>query len=171
MEYFLIASVEQLYGRDGYVKIKSFSDFPDRFLDLKKVFIDFWGEKKSFYIEDVKDIKGKIVVKFRKFDDTRASQVLLGKDIYVDESDSVSLPADHFFVHELIGSKVLVEQECIGVIEDVIKGKGNDVLVIKKDNSEEILIPFVLKFIVKFDAAEKKLILNISKDFLQDDED
>jgi 16S rRNA processing protein RimM len=171
LEYFLIASVEQLYAKDGYVKIKSFSDFPERFLDLKKVFIDFWGEKKSFYIEDVIDIKGKIVVKFRKFDDTRASQVLLGKDIYVDESDSFNLPADHFFVHDLIGSKVLVEQECIGVIEDVIKGKGNDVLIVKKDNGEEILIPFVLSFIEKFDAAGKKIILNIKKDFFEDDQD
>jgi len=39
------------------------------------------------------------------------------------------------------------------------------------NEKKEILIPFVLNFIEKFDAAEKKLILNISKDFLEEDED
>jgi ribosomal 30S subunit maturation factor RimM len=53
----------------------------------------------------------------------------------------------------------------------VIKAKGNDVLVILSDEKKEILIPLVLNFIEKFDAAKKKLILNISKDFLEEDED
>jgi hypothetical protein len=33
------------------------------------------------------------------------------------------------------------------------------------------MIPFVLNYIEKFDAARKKLILNLSKDFFEDDED
>lgn len=91
--------------------------------------------------------------------------------MYIDEKDAVSLPKNHFFVHDLIGSDVIAEKECLGVITDVIKGKGNDVLVIKSDDNKEILFPLVLKFIEKFDAAQKKLILNITKDFLQDDQD
>jgi ribosomal 30S subunit maturation factor RimM len=53
----------------------------------------------------------------------------------------------------------------------MIKGKGNDVLVISTDDKKEKLIPFVLSFIENFDAAKKKLVLNVSKDFLEDDED
>ncbi|MDH3268153.1 MAG: ribosome maturation factor RimM [Ignavibacteria bacterium] len=171
MEYFLIAKVEQVYGKDGYVRLRSFSDFPERFLSLIKVYIDFWGEKKTFYIEDVKDINGKIIIKFKRFDSTRDSQVLIDREVYVDEKDAVSLPNDHFFVHDLIGSEVTVEKKTIGFVTDVIKGKANDVLVISTSDNEEKLIPFVLNFIENFDAAKKKLILNISKDFLEDDED
>jgi len=171
LEYFLIAKVEQVYGKDGYVRLRSFSDFPERFLSLIKVYIDFWGEKKTFYIEDVKDINGKIIIKFKRFDSTRDSQVLIDREVYVDEKDAVSLPNDHFFVHDLIGSEVTVEKKTIGFVTDVIKGKANDVLVISTSDNEEKLIPFVLNFIENFDAAKKKLILNISKDFLEDDED
>jgi ribosomal 30S subunit maturation factor RimM len=74
-------------------------------------------------------------------------------------------------VHDLIGSEVTVEKKTIGFVTDVIKGKANDVLVISTNDNEEKLIPFVLNFIEKFDAAKKKLILNISKDFLEEDED
>ena len=171
MDYFLIARIEQTFGKDGYVRIQSYSDFPERFFRLKKVYLDFWGDKKSFYIEDVKDVKGKIIIKFNKFDSLRDSQVLTDREVFVDEKDAVSLPENHFFVHDLIDSEVFVKKERIGVVSDVIKAKGNDVLVILDDEKKEILVPLVLNFIEKFDAAEKKLILNISKDFLEEDED
>ena len=171
LEYILIARIEQLYGKDGFVKLKLFSDFPDRFLNLKKVYIDFWGDKKIFFVEDVNDLKGKIIIKFKNFDSPGDSQVLIDREIYVDEKDAVTLPDNHFFVHDLIGSEVLVEKEIIGTISEVIKGKANDVIVISADEKKEILVPFVLNFIEKFDAAKKRLILNISKDFLEDDED
>ena len=171
MEYFLVARIEQLYGKDGYVRIKSFSDFPERFLSLKKVYLDFWGDKKAFYVEDVKDIKGSVLLKFERFDSIRDSQLLIDREIYVDAKEAVILPENHFFVHDLIGSEIIIEEECIGVVTDVIKGKGNDVLVVKDEDSKEVLIPFVLNFIEKFDADGKKIILNITKDFFEDDQD
>jgi 16S rRNA processing protein RimM len=171
LEYILIARIEQTFGKDGFVKIQSFSDFPERFFNLNKVYIDFWGDKKTFYVEAVKDAKGKIVIKFKKFDSLRDSQVLIDREVYVLEKDAVSLPDNHFFVHDLIESEVFVKKERIGIVSDVIKGKGNDVLVILTDEKKEILIPFVLSFIEKFEAAKKKLILTISKEYLEEDED
>ena len=171
MDYFLIARIEQTFGKDGYVRIQSYSDFPERFFRLKKVYLDFWGDKKSLYIEDVKDVKGKIIIKFKKFDSLRDAQVLTDREVFVDEKDAVRSPENHFFVHDLIDSEVFVKKERIGVVSDVIKAKGNDVLVILNDEKKEILVPLVLNFIEKFDAAKKKLILNISKDFLEEDED
>ena len=170
MDYFLIARVEQLYGKDGFVRLKSYSDFPERYLNLKKVYIDFWGDKKIFYVEDVKDVKGKIIIKFKRFDSPRDSQVLIDRDVYVVEKDAVSLPENHFFMHDLIGSKVFAGKELIGTVTDIIKAKANDVLVILTDDKKEKLIPFVLNFIEKFDASRKKLVLNITKDFLEDED-
>ena len=57
------------------------------------------------------------------------------------------------------------------MVTDVIKGKGNDVLVVKDDVGKEILIPFVLNFIQKFDAAGKKIILEYHQRFFEDDPD
>ena len=171
MAYFLIARVEQLYGKDGFVRLRSYSDFPERYLSLKKVYIDFWGDKKIFYVEDVKDVNGKIIIKFKRFDCQRDSRVLIDRNVYVVEIDVFSLPQNNFFIHDLIGSKVFASKELIGTVIDVIKAKANDVLVVLTDDKKEKLIPFVRNFIEKFDAAQKKLILNITKDFFEDDED
>ncbi|MGB5528498.1 MAG: ribosome maturation factor RimM [Ignavibacteriaceae bacterium] len=171
MDYYLIARIEQLYGKDGFVRLKLYSDFPERYLSLKKVYIDFWGDKKIFYVEDVKDVNGKILIKFKKFDCQRDSRVLIDREVYVVEKDVVSLPENHFFIHDLIGSEVIAGKEIIGTVTDLIKAKANDVLVILTEDKKEKLLPFVLNFIEKFDAAQKKLILNITKDFFEEDED
>lgn len=171
LDYYLIAKIEQIYRKNGFVKLKLYSDFPERYFHLEKVFIDFWGDKKIFYVDSVEDVNGKIVIKFKNFDSTRDSQVLIGREVFVAKEDLVRLPENHFFIHDLIGSEVIVDKERLGVVEDVIKGKANDILMIRTDSKEEKMIPFVLKFIEKFDASEKQLILNISKDFFEEDED
>ena len=171
MEYILIAKVEQAHGKNGYVKLRSYSDLPERFTDIEKVYLDFWGDKKLFIIEDVKQIKSEVALKFKKFDTLRDVSVLIDREVYVDDREKIQLPKNHFFIHDLIGSEVLVENESIGIISDVIEGKANDVLVITNKDNEEKLVPFVLNFIEKFDADNKKLTLNISKKYLEDDED
>jgi len=170
LDYILIGKVEQVHGKPGYLLLDSFSDFLKQFINLQKVFLDFWGDKKTFYIEDVKDINGRLAVKFKKFDNIRECQVLVSREIYIDEKDKISLPEDKFFAHELIGSEVIIENKSYGIVADVITGKANDVLVITTNNKEK-LIPLVLHFIESFDAVKRKLILNISLDYLDEDED
>lgn len=171
MDYILIGKIEQVHGKAGYVLLDSFSDFLKQCINLKKVYLDFWGDKKSFYIDDVKDINGRLAVKFKNFDSIRDCKVLVNREIYIDEIDKISLPDNHFFAHELIGSEVIIEKKSYGTVADVITGKANDVLVISAKNNKEKLIPLVLNFIESFDAAHMKLILNISMDFLDENED
>ncbi|MFI5238010.1 MAG: ribosome maturation factor RimM [Ignavibacteriales bacterium] len=171
MHYFLIARAEQLYGKNGAISLRSFLDSVERYSGLKKVYLDFWGEKKIFYIEDVKEVKRRVVIKLRNFDTTRESEVLLNREIFIDEEDAKTFPADHINLNDLIGSEVFVEGKLIGVIMELMNTNANDVLVIKGIEKKEILVPFVLSFIEKFNAGEKKLILNVSKEFLEDNED
>ena len=170
MNYILIGKVEQVHGKAGYVLLNSFSDFMKQFSNLQKVYLDFWGDKKNFFVQDVKDINGRLAVKFKKFDSFRDCEVLIGREVYIDEKDKVSLSDNQFFAHELIGSEVIIEKKSYGTVADVITGKANDVLVITV-NDKEKLIPLVLNFIESFDAAKKKLILNISLDYLDEDKD
>ena len=168
-EFFLIAKITALLGRDGFVKVEPYSDFPKRFFKLKKVFIDFWGNKKMFYVEKVKQRGVSFALKFRNFDDDRDAGVLIGREVFVDNEDVVRLPANNFFIHDLIGSKVIQGGEEIGEITDVLTVPANDVIVIKKNINKEILIPLVLEFIEQFDAEKKILILK--KEFGYEDED
>ena len=51
-----------------------------------------------------------------------------------------------------------------------MKLPANDVLVVKKDDGEEQLIPFVLEFIESFQPEKSRLSLKIDNDFFEEDE-
>ena len=157
-EFFLIAKIQSAVGKEGFVRIFSYSDFPGRFFDLHKVYIEFFNEKKIFYVEKVKKKKDFFILKFENFNSDRDVEILIGKDIFVDENSLINLPADQYFIHDLIGSLVFKNNVLIGKIIEVFKYPANDVYVVDA-GGKEILIPAVKEFIDKFEPSEKKLIL------------
>jgi len=157
-EFFLIAKIQSAFNKEGFVRILNYSDFPERFFNLQKVYVDFSGIKKEFYVEEVKKKKDFFTLKFKNFDNDNDVNVLLGKDIFIDEKDAVKLPADQYFIHDLIGSSVFRNNVLVGKIVEVLVLPANDVYVIDAGN-REILIPAVKEFIERFIPSEKKLIL------------
>jgi 16S rRNA processing protein RimM len=168
-DFFLIAKIVSIYGREGFVRISSFSDFPERFLSLQKVYIDFFEDKKEFFVEKIRKHKNDFLLKFQNFDNDKDIEILIGKEIFVDSENIVKLPENHFFVHDLIGSKVYRNHVEFGVIKDVLTYPANDVYVID-NKGKEILIPAALEFIESFDHINKIMVLKPGGDFYEDDE-
>lgn len=170
-EYFLIARIKSVYGKSGSVKIISYSDFPERFYKLKKVYIDFFGSKKEFLVERVERIKGSFIIKFLNFNNDTEAGILAGKEVFVDEDNLVKLPENYFFVHDLVGSRVLRNNEEFGTISEVLSLPANDVYVVQGVQGKEVLIPAVADFIESFDAGKKLLILKPGKELYEEDDE
>jgi 16S rRNA processing protein RimM len=169
-EYFLIAKITSVHDKEGYLKTEIYSDYPERFEKLKTVFIDFWGDKKKFIVEKVKKHKNSFLIKFLNFYSERETGILVGREIYIDEKLKVELPENNYFVHDLIGSTVLLNDENVGIVKDVINTPANDVLLLNDKDGKEILVPFVLAYIDAIDS-ETKLIKLKDLDLTPDDED
>jgi 16S rRNA processing protein RimM len=169
-ELFLIAEIKSIYGSDGLVLIDSFSDFLERFFELKVVFLEIFGAKKKFFVENVISVGGGFAIKFKGFDSAESVKFLVGKKIFVDEANSVKLSDNIFFIHDLIGSKVFRNSEFIGLVDDVIILPANDVLEVQEPGGKKILIPAIKDYIESFDSSAKKLNLVRDCDLLYDDE-
>ncbi len=169
-QYFLIAEVKAVTGSQGYVLIESFSDFSERFFRLKRVYIDFFNNKKDFVVEDVKGFEGKVEIKFRGFDNQQDAKLLIGKKIYVVETDLVKLDKDTFFIHDLIGAEVFRNALLIGHVSDVYLLPANDVYVVTDLNNRKILVPAVKDYIHKIDPVKKRLDLVKDCDLLYDED-
>ena len=169
-DFFLIATIDSVFGKHGFVKIISHSDFPDRFYKLEQVYIDFWGDKKEFFVERVLERKKCITLKFKNFDNVRDVQVLVGKDIFVDEENVIRLPEGSFFMHDLLGCRVYRNNREFGILKDVLRSPANDVYVIEKMQGDEILIPAIQDYIESFDRENKILIIKPGNQIYEDDE-
>jgi 16S rRNA processing protein RimM len=170
-DYFLIAKIVSTAGRNGVVKIISYSDYDERFFQLNEIFVDFFEDKKSLKVESVEERKNCFFIKFKNFDSNLESEILIGKNIYVNENDLVKLPKNYFFIHDMIGSDVFCNDVKIGKVKDVLNLPANDVFVISDLDNNERLIPAVQDFVEKYDVNEKILILKKVDEYYEDDDE
>ncbi len=170
IDFFLVAQIIAIEGDKGFLKIESYADSPERFYSLKKVYLDFWGEKKMFSLQFVKRKKENIIIKFRDFDDKVSVEMLVGKDVFIDSGDLIQLPEGRFYIHDIVGCKVTRNNVELGKVVDVYSLNANDVYVIRKVTGEEILIPAVREFIDNVNIANKVIVLKPGEDFYEDDE-
>lgn len=159
-DFYLIAEVTELFDSDGSVIIKSFSEFSERFLELEKVAIDFFGKVRYLEIENAEIIDNNIILKFRRFNSAEDIFFLLNKKLFIEKDQLISLPENVFFIHDLIGSEVYINSVFFGKLVDVLVLSSNDVYVIQTEKGTEILVPAVEEFIDKFDVDNKKMYLS-----------
>ena len=167
-EFYFIGQVDAL-GKNGFVRIISTLDkLENYFQENKIIFLDFWGKKKEFTVEETLKVKNSFFVKFVKFDDDREAQVLIGRRIFSSEIGEAE--SKNFDNEDLIDCKVYQNNILIGSIKNVFIAPANNVIEILKQNGEEMLLPVVDAFFDMMDVKNKKLVLkpDISID---DDED
>ncbi len=157
--YILIAEIRKAAEEPGYVVLRSYSDFPDRFFELEKVYIDVYGGIRTFYIEEVVECGEEIQLKFQNFDTDQDVNFLHGKKVYVDAQESVLLDENTFFIHDLVGCKVLLNDKFFGNLIDVIPLEANDVYVVNNEEGKEILIPAVKDYVKSIDIESKVIHL------------
>ena len=160
MEYTIVGKIISSHGIKGEVKIYPLTDNLNRFDYLKTAYI---GDKKiKVELEKAKYHKNLAILKFKEFNDI--NQILSFKDsfIYVDETEKVVLPKDHFFIYDLVGSKVFnTNSQLIGILSDIVQGPSNDIYVVKDmEEEKEYLIPAVKQFIINIDIDNKEIIID-----------
>lgn len=141
------------------------TDFPDRFVVGLNVFIDVFGDRKLFIIEDVINDEGIVYLKFQNFDSSDSIDFLINKKIFVKEEDLVKLEADTYFVHDLIGCKVYKDLKFFGYLKEVYSLPANDVYVVDDEKGEEILIPAIEKYVKSINIKDKRIDISGEFDF------
>ncbi len=169
-DYFLIAKIISVFDDNGYLKVKSFSDFPERFFLLNEVYIHIFGDYRKFLVEDVEKIEKYFLLKLNNFDSEIDVEFLVGSSVFVDKNNSVSLEEDSFFIHDLVGCKVFFNTKFFGNIVDVLSLNSSDVYQLEDDNGVERLIPAISEYIETVNIKEKVVNLKIDFDELSDDE-
>lgn len=102
----------------------------------------------------------RLLILFDGVTDRNAADDLRGTYLVV---DSAALPAlddpDEFHDHELVGLAVLTSDGArVGVVDDVTH-LGQDLLVVRRDDGGETLVPFVREIVPEVDVAAGRLVI------------
>ncbi len=156
-----IAIIGKSVGDEGFVQIKSQTDFPNHFLNLKEVFLLFPNKRIELSeVEQVKYKKNKVFIKFINVHNKSQAGRLYKAKIMIEEKDLYPLSDGKYYQFQLIGLKAVNENnEYIGEVIDYLEDKMYDFLLIKTE-SKEVMIPFIDRFIHKVDIENKTIFLS-----------
>lgn len=154
-----LGRINGVHGVRGQVKIHS--DCRPREAIFN--YTHFIAKRGSRPISELTLINGRpqgkgLVAKFQGFDDRDSAYTLNGLSLYIPRSELPEPEEDEFYWMDLIGLTAINKSgEVLGTVKDLFETGANDVIIIRDDNNEEILIPFVVPdYIVEvdFDAQQ-----------------
>jgi len=159
-DWFIIGQIVNTQGHKGEVRVIPLTDFPERFYDLEKVFLDLPEGLQEVELEKVRFHKQFVILKLAGLETMDQAETLKNVYLKIKPEQAVTLPEGHYFIRDIIGLEVVTLQgETIGKIANVLQITANDVYVVKK-GSQEILLPAIKDVIKEIDLTKKKMWIN-----------
>lgn len=143
-DIFQVGVISSTHGIAGEVKVFPTTDDVKRFKKLKHVILDTGKEKMNLEVCQVKFFKQMVILKFKEFNNINEVERFRGKSLYVTRENAVKLQKDEYFIADMIGMRVIsTEGEELGILEDVLQTGANDVYVVEKEGSQQLLLPAI----------------------------
>jgi len=155
-----IGRVVKPQGRHGEVAVLPLSDDPDRFPELRRVFVPAAdGGARAVAVTGCWPHKGRFVLKLEGVDSIDDAEKYRGIDLRIGEDELATLPAGSYYHHQLKGLEVVeVSGRVLGRVHDLLETGAAVVLVIRGDGGET-LVPLADAFVQSVDVAGGRMIV------------
>tara|TARA_A100000164_G_scaffold373250_1_gene404011 strand:- start:629 stop:1168 length:540 start_codon:yes stop_codon:yes gene_type:complete len=165
--WLVVGLITSPHGINGRIKVKSLSDFTERFTKPGKR----WVQKNKEIPLELELTSGfkqpgkeSFIISFKGINERNQVEKLKGYKVLVHINDIPKLGSEEFHLTELLNLKVkILENNQLQIIGKVVnlQNEKNCLLVIKlSKNNKEILVPFVKEIIPEVDIKNKFLIIN-----------
>jgi len=173
-EWLTVGLITSCHGINGQVKVKSLSDFEERFLIPGIT----WLQKKNELPSKIELISGfkqpgkeTFIVKFQGINTRNNAEQLKKFKILVKTDKLPKLKKEEFHLMELINLEVkCLEKDELKIIGKVInlENEKNNLLIIELfKNQKKVLIPFVKEIVPLVDIKNNFLVINPPKGLLE----
>ena len=159
---FQVGVITSTHGVRGEVKVYPTTDDSKRFKRLKEVILDTGKEEKVLEIEGVKFFKNMVILKFKGYDNINDIEKYRQCSLYVTRANAVRLRRNEYFIADLIGMDVFLEDGSrFGTLKDVMETGANDVYVMETQNGKEVLVPAIKECILEVEPEESRMEIHL----------
>lgn len=149
-EVIKIGKTVSTFGIKGELKVVSDFEYLDKaYKKNNKIMIN----NITYVITGVRYHKQYILLKVDNLDNINLVLDKVGFNIYILKRD-LHLSGDEFLMQDLLEAKVIENNECIGIVKEILKGNNN---LIRVQGKKEFLIPLINEYIDYFDQEKKEL--------------
>jgi 16S rRNA processing protein RimM len=155
-EWVTVALLGKTRGNRGELTAFSLSSKPERFENLREVYLFGSGEK--YEVEETWFHLRTLIFKFRGVDTISDAEKLVGAEVRVPLSERAPLDAGEYYESDLIGCEVFERStgESLGRVSALQDGGGAGLLEVGG-----LLIPFSKAICIEIDPAAKRITVEL----------
>ena len=159
--YLTIAKVGKKNGLRGCFNLISFTSPPENILKYKNLIISIKNTSQTYEVEYIKHKKNNIFTcKLKGVSNPEDARKLTNLEIKIHKNQLPELPKDEYYWVDLIGLRVITEnEEEIGIIKNIFETGANDILEVKSKLSLH-LIPYLDDVIINVDIDSQTMVVN-----------
>ena len=157
--YLAIGEILRPRGVAGEMKVKPLTDDPNRFLNVKNVYLSPDGSLPA-RVAFARVDPDSVAVRLEGVTDRDQAEKLRGTFLYIDRAHAVELDGDSNFLADLYGLRGAVNDgRDLGKLVDVMQPGGNDVYVFKGPLGE-VLVPALKSVVLAVDLEKGEMLLD-----------
>lgn len=166
----LVAHVTGAYGITGWIRLRPYSSDADALLHAKT----WWLDKPELHDVDVMQVRTQgedVVARIMGIESRNAAEDLRGATVQIRRAHFPPLDDNEFYWIDLIGLDVVnLAGEALGKVTGLMDNGAHPILRVEvpaqgADKAQELLIPFVDRFVPGVDQTAKVITVDWEKDF------
>ncbi len=177
----LIGEVVSVHGVHGALKVKPLTDVPERFESTEEVDIklpsdagQFKGLSRRYKVSYAALNGTTVILMLEGVNDRNTAELFRGAKISVRRDEAIELPADTYFIGDLIGSYVYELTEdtgsygvndpgvsLLGKIFDVQPTGSNDIYGVKTPEGQTMYLPSIAEVVRHVDVEKGQVFVKL----------
>ena len=163
-EFVTVGRLGRPRGINGEIFVTPLTDFPERFENIKEIFVSSKNDWEKKKVVSSKIISGRPVLLFEDINSPEQASRLTNRYLAIPKSMVMELPEGSNYIFDLIGCDVIDEKtgETIGRITEVELFPANDVYLIKTNDGKIKSLPVIERYVKNVNANSKKVFVDPS---------
>ncbi|NGO73061.1 ribosome maturation factor RimM [Streptomyces boncukensis] len=168
----VVARIGRAHGIKGEVTVEVRTDEPELRLGPGARLATDPSSAGPLTVAEGRVHSGRLLLRFEGVRDRTAAEALRNT-LLIAEVDPEERPEDpeEFYDHQLADLDVVTrEGAAVGRVEEVAHPPGQDLLVVRREDGGELLVPFVHEIVPEVDLAEQRIVIDPPPGLLGEDE-
>lgn len=147
------------FGVRGWVKLRSYTDPPERLLEHRNLQLRLGGAWRTYRVEASGRSGGQLTVKLAGIDDRDEAQALRGAQVCVPRGELPPRDERDFYRADLIGCEVVnLSGVRLGVVRHFVETPAHAVMVVV--GTQEFWVPAVPRHLRRVDLAARRVVVD-----------
>ena len=146
------------WGIRGHLKVRSHTESEERFAAGSRLYLD--GLPST--VVSSRPHRVGHVVRLDSVQDRTTAESLKGALLTIQEDDVAELPEGVFYHFQLIDMDVVSDEgEHLGRIAEILETPGNDVYLVRKQDSRDLLLPAIRDVVLDVDIESGRVTVHL----------